>query len=111
MFAELKKPSNAVFISAVCLWEISLKFALGKLSLDQITPDALRLSAVDMGFALMPLLPEEASGFDNLPRSGHKDSFDRMLVWQAIHNKHQFVSCDAALDVYKVQGLKRFWPE
>jgi PIN domain nuclease of toxin-antitoxin system len=40
--------------------------------------------ALKMGRELLDLSHREAATFDLLPRLGHKDPFDRMLVRQAI---------------------------
>ena len=109
--AALKEPSNRVLVSAVSLWEIALKHALGKLALAGITPDQLREAALHMGFELLPLAPEDAASSSSLPRVGHKDPFDRMLAWQAIRGDYQLVSCDSDLAAYSAHGLRLFWPK
>src|SRR5882672_5677907 len=75
---------NDIHVSVVTFWEVSLKFALGKIELQGITPAELPDAARQMGFALLALAPQEAATFYQLPRFQHKDPFDRMLVWQSI---------------------------
>jgi PIN domain nuclease of toxin-antitoxin system len=100
---------NTVYVSAVTFWEISLKLALGKLSLRNTTPEQLPAAATRMGFVLLPLTSEEASTFHRLPRREHKDPFDRMLVWQAIQRNLVLVSVDSGLNDYGAQGLTLLW--
>jgi PIN domain nuclease of toxin-antitoxin system len=48
--------------------------------------------------------------FDQLPRiAEHRDPFDRMLVWQAIHERWTLVSRDGAMSLYKAFGLDLLW--
>ena len=47
--------------------------------------------------------------FHRLPAAGHRDPFDRLLVWQAIRLQLTLISKDAALDAYGKVGLQRFW--
>ena len=102
----LEEPSNSIFVSAVTLWEISLKFSLGKLNLYGISPDEIPLAVVEMDFEMMPLNTTEASTYHNLNTLHHRDPFDRMLIWQAIHNNLVFISKDAKMQAYYSQGLR-----
>ena len=106
---SLRDPENSVYFSAVSIWEIALKFAIGKLILEGVTPEQLRLAGLDMGFTELPLVAETAAGFHQLPRESHKDPFDRMLVWQAITGGYWLVSKDEALKVYEPQGIELLW--
>ena len=107
----LQEKANSVVVSAVTFWEISLKFALHKLELHGNAPRGLVEAALQMGFEPLPLTPKVAAEFHGLPRIGHKDPFDRMLVWQAIQGGYHFVSCDEELKAYVPHGLKLYWPE
>jgi len=108
--AALNHPENAVSISAVTFWELSLKFALGKLHLNNVTPQDLVSAATEAGYGVLPLDPHVAANYFRLARVGHKDPFDRMLVWQAIQGGFDFVSRDDELRAYVPHGLKLFWP-
>ncbi len=100
---------NDILVSVVTFWEVSLKFALGKIELEGITPDDLPDAASQMGFACLSLTPEHAAAFHQLPRLQHRDPFDRMLVWQAIRENVTFISKDAALGQYQAYGLRVLW--
>jgi len=97
---------NELFISVVSFWEISLKYALGKLQLSGVGPEGLKNAGEEMGFSLLGLSVEDASSYHHLPRCSHKDPFDRMLIWQAIQGKYTLVSRDASFDRYVAMGLK-----
>lgn len=102
-------PGNRVWVSVVTLWEISLKHALGKLELENVLPEDFPDIAEKTGFDLLPLAPADAASFHRLPRLGHKDPFDRLLIWQAIRQKLHLVSGDAAFSAYRKHGLKVLW--
>ncbi|MSQ70714.1 MAG: type II toxin-antitoxin system VapC family toxin [Betaproteobacteria bacterium] len=101
--------SSTVCLSSVTLWEISLKFALGKLVLNNASPEDLVAAAQRMGLDLISPSAEEAASFHKLPRVAHRDPFDRMLAWQAIHRQMVLVSKDGALPAYHDAGLKTLW--
>jgi len=105
----LEDAKNEVFVSAVTFWEISLKFGLGKLELNGATPNDLPAMAVEAGFSLLPLLPEDAAMYHSLESSWHKDPFDRMLMQQAIHNKLTLLSKDRNIARYQSDILKVIW--
>jgi PIN domain nuclease of toxin-antitoxin system len=89
---------------------MSLKQALGKLSLDGETIEGLVDAAAAHRCELLPLTLRVASTFHHLPLLGtHRDPFDRMLVWQAIHHDLTLVSRDRAMAPYQSEGLKILW--
>ena len=106
---EIKNPSNIILVSAVSLWEIALKYSLGKLTVDfdiQKIPEYCE----KMSFELIPLNPVEALESLHLPQKiNHKDPFDRMLIYQCITSSYTFVSKDRRIEQYKKDGLKLIW--
>ena len=106
---EIKSPDNDVSISVITLWEISLKYALGKLELEGIKPEELPEYAGETGVDILSLNPLDAASFHKLPRFEHKDPFDRLLIWQAIQQKLVLISKDSQFEKYRAFGLKRFW--
>lgn len=107
--AAILDATNDIYISVVTFWEVALKFALGKIELQGISPDDLPAAAVEMGFVHFDLSPGDAATFHQLPRLQHKDPFDRMLVWQAIREHLILVSKDAELRQYQAHGLQVLW--
>ena len=107
--ALLKDPQNTVYVSVVTFWEISLKFSIGKLDLQGVTPDDFPALVRQSGFEILPLAEQDAATFHHLPRLEHKDPFDRLLIWQAITHKLLFVSQDKACSTYRKHGLKVVW--
>lgn len=101
-------PDNDIFVSVVTHWEVSLKFALGKIELHNMSPGDLPDAASQIGFNVLPLDAEAAASFFRLPRL-HKDPFDRMLIWQAIRGGLTLISKDANFARYRGQGLRLLW--
>ena len=106
---EITSGGNNVFVSVVSFWEVSLKYALGKLVLEGVEPDDLPDSAKQMGIDTLSIGESDAASFHKLPRLAHKDPFDRLLIWQAIRQKMILISKDAQFDWYGKFGLKRLW--
>jgi len=107
--SELVSARNEVFLSSVSLWEISLKYSLGKLTLEGANPNELLGAAEKAGIELVSMEPQVAAAFYQLPRLPHKDPFDRMLIWQCIQGDFTLVSKDAGLLHYKPLGLRFMW--
>ncbi len=100
---------NSVYVSLISYWEISLKYALGKIELENISPQELPAATRESGFEILPITAEEVASFHKLPCKPHKDPFDRLITWQAIHNGLVLVSKDRRLSDYKGSGLRILW--
>lgn len=101
----IRKSENSIFVSTVTFWEISLKYSLQKLELKGITPDELPRFANQMNFETLNLVADDAASFHHLPRTPHRDPFDRMLIWQAIREKMILISKDTKLPASQKFGL------
>lgn len=107
--ATIADRNNDVFVSSVIFWEIAIKVRAGKLDIGDNKPGDLPTRAVDMGFILMGLLPEETATMGQLAEDTHFDPFDRMLIWQAINRKLTLVSGDPEFERFKADGLRLLW--
>ena len=67
------------WLSAVSVWEVAIKFRIGKLS---VAPDVMLTVARQGGIHLLPIQPEHAVATVALPAL-HADPFDRLLIAQA----------------------------
>ena len=106
---QIQSPVNDVAVSVVTFWEISLKYSLGKLELTGIEPEELPDFADKMNLEILLLTASEASSFHKLPRLSHKDPFDRIIIWQAIHRRMTLVTKDRDFGGYRNVGLRTFW--
>ncbi len=94
-------------MSTLSIWEISLKYALGKLELGGHTPEEFFETVKELGLQVANPAPEYFASFYKLPLiPGHKDPFDRMLIWQAIQSNAILLSADAEFPKYQPVGLK-----
>ncbi|PJZ47477.1 type II toxin-antitoxin system VapC family toxin [Leptospira saintgironsiae] len=105
----IENQENQIFVSSISLWEISLKFRLGKLNLSGIKPEDILSYLEKLKINSVELSPEEASTYHKLKESFHKDPFDRMIIWQCISKKYTLISKDSVMKKYKISGLKIIW--
>jgi len=106
---QITDSGNEVYVSAVSLWEIALKYSLGKLTLG-FEVENIPKYCRQMGFSLISLEPQEALGVFKLPiRGNHKDPFDRILIYQCIRNNYTLISRDSKMKFYDVDGLNYIW--
>ncbi len=106
---ELRNPANEVFVSAVNLWEISIKTRIKKLDLGGLMVGDLIRVAEETGFQLLGLSPEEAVTYGTLGENTHFNPFDRMLIRQAIRRNLTMLSRDAAFEKFVPHGLQLLW--
>jgi PIN domain nuclease of toxin-antitoxin system len=97
--------NNEIYYNIVNLWEISIKYGLGKLTMEGLEPEDFFEEILDSFYHYEELEPFVAVGTHNLPMR-HKDPFDRLLVYDAIYNKHTLLSIDARLEAYCQDGLR-----
>jgi PIN domain nuclease of toxin-antitoxin system len=105
----IRNPDNMIYVSVVTFWEISLKYAIGKLELTQLLPDGFPGIARQMNLSIMNLSEQESATFYKLPQMEHKDPFDRLIIWQAIQHRMPLISKDSKLKGYRRAGLKLTW--
>lgn len=92
--------SNTTLLSAVVVWEIAIKRALGKIATD---PRYLKL-LLDHGAEPLPISLDHAQAVERLP-AHHTDPFDRLLVVQAQAEGATVVTQDPRIGAYGVAVL------
>jgi len=94
----LDDPQNQLFFSALSMWEVAIKSALGK---KDFNTDAriLRRGLLQGGYTELPITSEHAVAVYNLPPI-HKDPFDRLLVAQATVEGITLLTADAKIAKY-----------
>ena len=97
---RIERPDSAALFSAVSLWELAIKQALGKLRL----PDSLTSRLAEEGFREVPVTAAHGLLAGELPRH-HNDPFDRMLVAQARSEGLTIVTADPRIAAYDVPVL------
>lgn len=99
---------NEVMCSSISLFEISLKYSIGKLKLNGITPDKIPDLLVKSGYTIKDISFEIYSTFYKLPNEIHKDPFDRIIIWESIKNNLFLMTHDKAIKKYVKYGLNIF---
>ena len=101
----IKSHRNTIYWSVASSWEVSIKYALGKLSFDEPPEDLLPSELNKNHIETLPILNEHAFLAGQLPIH-HKDPFDRMLVAQARIEALAVISNDSKFQLYDVDV---FW--
>jgi PIN domain nuclease of toxin-antitoxin system len=99
--AAIAEGKNLVFVSAVVVWEIRIKEALGKLEI----PRNFKRVLESQPFEMLDITVEHAHAVRDLS-DHHRDPFDRMLVAQAKVEGFTLVTHDVRLKKYKVSLLE-----
>ena len=103
----LENDTDTKLISGVNLWEISLKYSLGKLELGSTNPSEVFDTLLESGFEVAELESRLLATYHQLPRrDNHRDPFDRLLIWQAISSNYTLISHDRKIEQYRADGLQ-----
>jgi PIN domain nuclease of toxin-antitoxin system len=88
--------ASEVYVSSASIWEIGIKWRLGKIEEDpQIVADQLDAA----GLVELQVTNRHAIASSRLPLL-HNDPFDRLLIAQAITEPLHFLTADAHLAAY-----------
>ncbi|MCD4716015.1 MAG: type II toxin-antitoxin system VapC family toxin [Desulfobacterales bacterium] len=92
---------NILYWSAASSWEVSIKYALGRLPLPEIPEIFLPSELSQNRIESLPVIDAHAFRAGHLPRY-HRDPFDRMLIAQAQVESLALLSNDQKLGFYDV---------
>jgi len=95
-------PNNEVYLSAVSVWEILVKFRLGRLGLPEPPEGFIPRQREHHSIVTFPLEENAALLLYKLPPH-HKDPFDRMLICQAIQHEHTLLTPDPLITQYAIR--------
>jgi PIN domain nuclease of toxin-antitoxin system len=90
--------ANSISVSAVSVWEVAIKHALGRGDMPISGAQALAYFR-RAGYQLVDVTPEHAAAVEGLPAI-HADPFDRLLVAQALHEPMRLVTHDQMVAAY-----------
>ena len=93
-------PTNVVFVSAVSVWELRIKEALGKVKLPSDFAEVLEAQP----FEQLAMTVTHAHALRQLPLH-HRDPFDRMLITQAKSDGLTLLTHDEVVGEYEVEHL------
>jgi PIN domain nuclease of toxin-antitoxin system len=89
--------ADAVFVSAISPWEISIKASHGRI---KVEPADLLQGFREANVLELPVKWQHAVIARDLPLRDHRDPFDRMLVAQAMTEPLRLLTADRALAAY-----------
>jgi PIN domain nuclease of toxin-antitoxin system len=106
---NIEDVKNTSFISIASLWEMSIKFNLGKLTVKDNPFNVLINDINENGFQILDINFPHLMENVNLD-SHHRDPFDRLIVAQAISENMNIIGKDVVFDSYlKDKMIKRIW--
>ena len=100
----IREPKSEVFLSVASLWEIIVKYNLGKLPLAQSPEIYIPNERRRHQIKTLPLHENAVRELAGLPAL-HRDPFDRILICQALANNLTIVTVDTQIQNYNVACL------
>lgn len=100
---KIEDINQACFLSAASLWEITIKYQIGKLELKISLADLFDCVAINQ-IEIVPITYDHLLTLSSLPKL-HNDPFDRLIVSQAIAENFVLITQDKKLRKYKIKHL------
>lgn len=91
-------PRASIWVSVASLWEIAIKYALGRGDMPISSAQALHHFR-QSGYRILSVEAEHTTALEQLPAL-HPDPFDRLLVAQALTEPMQLLTHDANVARY-----------
>lgn len=104
VIAAIGDTGNDLYVSAASAWEISIKYALGRLPLPEPPSSWVPSRTASIGAVSLPVDEASAVAVADLPPV-HRDPFDRMLVAQCRLLGARLVTADPVFVGYPVERL------
>lgn len=101
----IREPKTEVFLSVVSLWEIVIKYNLGRLPLAQPPEKYIPNERRRHQIKSLSLHENAIRELANLPAL-HRDPFDRIIICQALANSLTIVTVDTQIQNYNAPHLK-----
>lgn len=93
-----------LLISTASLWEIAIKFSVGKLVLPDAFGKFIPAQIHQNDIEILPVTLPYLEKVSTLPFH-HKDPFDRLIIAQSMVEDLPVVSSDAAFDLYQIERI------
>lgn len=94
----IQSPKAAIWISAASVWEIAIKYALGRGDIPVSSQDAVSYFR-ESGYRFLAVEAEHAMAVGGLA-AHHQDPFDRILVAQALIEPMRLMTHDPIVALY-----------
>ena len=105
MRAAVREPQNDVFLSVASLWEIVIKYRLGRLPLPQSPEIYIPRQRQAHRIKSLAITESNIKHLAALPDL-HRDPFDRILISQSLAGNLVLVTVDKEIKAYPVSYLK-----
>ena len=100
----IQSPKTTVWISAASVWEIAIKYALGRGDMPVSSWDAVRYFH-ESGYRFLAIEVEHATAVEKLV-THHQDPFDRILIAQALVEPMRLITNDPSVSLYSDTIIK-----
>ncbi len=94
----MAETENELFFSAVSVWEVAIKYGLGRAAF-RVEPNGFRRALLERGYGELAITGEHGARVGWLPHH-HKDPFDRLLVAQAMVEGMTLLTMDETVARY-----------
>ncbi|WP_025144685.1 type II toxin-antitoxin system VapC family toxin [Pedobacter jeongneungensis] len=102
--SHIENSDNKCFVSIASYWELSIKYALGRLNLNSTVEEIFNIIEKS-GFDTLPITLNHLLQLSKLDHF-HNDPFDRLIISQSIIENLHVVSSDSYFPSYKIQLIK-----
>lgn len=97
--------NNDIFLSMASIWEMQIKYQLGKLELKLPLSELIEEQVLNNGLQVLPIETDHIFALADLPFH-HKDPFDRIILIQSQLENLKLASADTVFSNYKIN---LFW--
>ncbi len=102
--SRIRNPENNIHISLVSMWEMAIKFNLGKLDSPLSFAEVVDEVTGNNSFRMLDIRIAHLWRVAELPLL-HRDPFDRLLIAQSQVEGLPIITSDSAFDRYQVQRI------
>ena len=96
----IENENNQKYVSIASLWEIGIKFSLGKLELKK-TFEIFLMELSQTDILILPISPSHTLRLSKLEFL-HKDPFDRMIISQSLEENLAVIGKDPSFPLYNI---------
>lgn len=100
----IEDPNNKCFVSIATYWELSIKYALGRLNLYSTIEEIFDIIQ-NSGFDILPITLSHILQLSKLEHH-HNDPFDRLIISQSLIKNLQVISNDNYFPAYAIQLIQ-----
>lgn len=97
----IEDENNFSYLSIASLWEMSIKYNLGKLKFERSYQEFVELEIIQSCINLLDIKVNHLYVHSHLPLH-HKDPFDRLIIAQSIAENIPLISVDSIFSQYPV---------